>query len=260
MNFQDYLNIKALNASTIKACADSDQYGYDSINNLLTFSPASHAAMNLGSAAHTFLLEPHLFESEWCVSTKFDGRTTEGKNAKKSFEEANQGKKIISEDEFCLIKKFKSNCEKIPAVVNVFAEFEKEKTYQWVQDGVGMKARLDLVNEKDNVIIDLKSTKNASQKEFTVDIINMNYLLQLFHYALAITKEGQKFPNAYVIALETTSGEVALYNLTNMVYSDYTKNKYKKAIESYFRIKEMKERPTKYPKEIVSLELPSWIK
>ena len=222
--------MKKLNASTLKACCGVDQYAYDYINGLITYSPASQIAMNLGSAAHTILLEPHLFETEWCVSPKFDGRTTEGKNGKKQFDEANLGKNIITDVEFDLIKSFTTACYRNPEVSRILKDYEKEKTYQFELNGIEMKARLDLVSEKDNVIIDLKTTRDASPKEFTADLINMNYDVQMFHYAQAIL-DGMagKLPNVYVIALETTSGEMALYNITSIVYSDYTKTKYVKS-------------------------------
>lgn len=261
MNNKEYREIKKLNASTLKACCDGDQYAYDYINGLITYSPASQVAMNLGSAAHTILLEPHLFETEWCVSPKFDGRTTDGKNGKKLFEEMNLGKNIITDVEFDLIKLFTTACYRNTEVSRILKDYEKEKTYQFELDGIEMKARLDLVSEKDNVVIDLKTTKDASPKEFTTDLIGRNYDVQMFHYAhAAMSGKIGSMPNIYVIALETISGEMALYNITNIVYSDYTKAKYAKSIETYKRILTMKERPVKYSENIVSLDLPYWIK
>ena len=255
MNFQDYLNIKALNASTLKGCANGDQQGYDTVNGLIRFGDAAKAAMNFGSAAHTYLLEPHLFDDEWAVSPKFDGRTSEGKNARKLFEETHSGKNVITDVEFDIIKKFQKNCFNNSSVLSVLDTFEKEKTYQWKAYDVEMKARLDLVHEDNNVIIDLKTTKDASPKEFLNDLISRNYHIQMFHYSHVLIK-----PNIYVIALENTTGEVALYNITNIVYSDFTKAKYDEAVKTYFKVIEMKERPAKYSKEIISLELPYWAK
>lgn len=261
MNNKQYREINALNASTLKACCGGTQYAYDYIHGQVTYSAASQVAMNLGSAAHTRLLEPHLFESEWCVSPKFDLRTTEGKANKKQFDESNAGKNIITDIELELINSFVTACNKSPAVEMVLREYEKEKSYQFDLDGISMKARLDLVSEKDNVIIDLKTTRDASPKDFTADIINMNYDVQMLHYAhAAMSVKTGGMPNIYVIALETTSGEIALYNITNIVFSNYTQAKYAESIKTYLTVKEMKERPVKYSKNIVSLELPYWVK
>lgn len=260
MNFQEYLNIKAINASFLKACMQGDQQGYDSLHNLQTFSPASQVAMNLGSAAHSYILEPHLFDSEWAVSPKFDGRTTEGKNSKKLFEESSAGKKIINFDEFDLIKKFSDKCQNNPYIKIALDKFEKEKTYQFSIDGIEMKARLDIVGESDDQIADLKTTRDASPKAFTTDLINMGYDIQMYHYAQPLMLKYDRKPEVFVICLETTSGEVALYNINHIVYSDFTKHRYYMAIQTALRVKKMKERPLKYTKQIVALDLPYWAK
>ena len=261
MKFNEYKNIKAINATFLKACNQGLQQGYDSYNNLLSFSPASIAAMNLGSAVHCYLLEPHLFDAEWCVSEKFDMRTTAGKEAKKAFDEKNTGKNCINEDEFSLIKTIKSNCYKIESVKNALDNYDKEQTIEFMLDGLKMKARIDIVSPNRSVIIDLKTTKDASPRAFTSDLVSMGYDIQMLHYTYA-TMYGKPgpMPHIFVIAAETNSGEIASYNIDNVVYSDYTKNRYNAAIKTALTVMELKERPMKYSKDIQKLDLPSWTK
>jgi hypothetical protein len=54
-------------------------------------------AMAFGTAVHTFVLEQDRFADEFVVAEKFDRRTKEGKEAAARFEEANQGKTLITE-------------------------------------------------------------------------------------------------------------------------------------------------------------------
>lgn len=63
---------------------------------------------------------------------------------------------------------------------------------------------------------------------------------------------------AYAIAVETESAEVALYDLTEIAFSDFTKNRYEMALKTAKNVLELTECPPKFPNEIVTLNLPKW--
>lgn len=249
MNSKDYFASKGISASFLKACSFSAHAGYKFLH-----EPSFQSdAMAFGSAVHTLILEPHLFDSQYAISEKFDRRTKAGKEAATAFEEANKGKMILDQDDLFKLSKIKENCLAIPAVKSALETFEKEKSLQWVSGDVPFKARLDLVDAKNGVVIDLKTTRDASERGFLRQLLELRYDIQLLHYLNSV-----KGSAAYAIAVETETCEVALYDLTDIVTSDFTKKRYENALKIALNVLEMKECPPKFKSEIISLTLPKW--
>lgn len=251
MKASDYFAAKGISASFLKACSFSAHAGYKFLHEANFQSDA----MAFGSAVHTAILEPHLFNEQYAISEKFDKRTKAGKEGAAAFEAANIGKLILDQDDLFKISKIKENCLAIPAVKGALETFEKEKSLFWSEDGVDFKARLDLVDLKNKVIIDVKTTRSADPREFANQIYSLKYMLQMKHYADAI---GGCL-GVYAIAIESDTCEVACYNLDEIVFSDYTLKEYKRALEIAKNVLKMTECPSKYSKEIVTLSQPKWI-
>jgi hypothetical protein len=252
MDFTEYKAIKAINASFLKACLNGLQAGYNYLNRPVKESPE----MALGSAVHTYVLENEKFSSQYIVLPKIDRRTNEGKAAALDFEDRAKGKTILNDEQFELIQRIALNCNAHPIVSDMIRNFEKEKTYQFKSDGHDFKARLDLVSETKNVIVDLKTTGSLSTRDFLNDAIRMGYDVQFYTYSLALDEFR---PDVMAIAVETKTAEVALYNLNSIVYSDFTQKRFKKALNIALEVLQLTECPVKYPQEIISLDLPKWI-
>lgn len=278
MKASEYFSTKAISASFLKSCSFSAHAGWKFLNEPNFQSDA----MAFGSAVHTAILEPHLFNEQYCVEPlhapkkltsaqeeafkKFPDLekptkaqvTANEESIKKlafwnEFNLINKDKTLLSNDEFFKISKIKENCLAIPAVKTALDTFEKEKSILWKSSGMDFKARLDLVDESGGVVIDLKTTRDASERGFLRQLLELRYDIQLFHYLSSVSGSA-----AYAIAVETETCEVALYDLTDIVMSDFTKKRYTKALEVALEVMEMKECPNKFPNEIVSLKLPNW--
>ena len=253
MDFTEYKAIKAINASFLKACLNGLQAGYNYLNKPVKESPE----MALGSAVHTYILERDKFDSGYAISPKIDRRTIAGKAAAEDFDATSKGKTIIDVDQFELIKRIALNCNAHPIVSDMIRNFEKEKSYQFMIENHAFKARLDLVSEAKNMIVDLKTTGSLSTRDFLNDAIRMGYDVQFYTYSLALPHEFR--PDVMAIAVETKTAEVALYNLNNIVYSDFTQKRFKKALNIALEVLQLTECPVKYPQEIINLDLPKWI-
>lgn len=249
MKQSEYFETKAINASFLKSCSFGAHAGWKYLNEPNFQSDA----MAFGSAVHTAILEPHLFNEQYAISEKFDKRTKAGKEASAAFEAANTGKLILDQDEFFKISKIKENCLAIPAVKTALDAFEKEKSILWKSGEVPFKARLDLVDVSGGVVIDLKTTRDATEKGFLRQLLELRYDIQLYHYMQSI-----KGTTAYAIAVETETCEVALYDLTDIVTSEFTNKRYSKALETAIQVMSMKVCPPKFKSEIISLSLPKW--
>lgn len=264
MSFKDYQALPGINASFLKACIRSEWHGWMYLNS--PKMPTS--AMELGSAIHCALLEPVTFMSQYVVEPEFTGLTKQGKESKNSAEAKEKREawisslgdtQIISQENLDLINRIKSNCYRIPSVKEALETFEAEKTLTW-EYGLPMKARLDLVNLKENILIDIKTATNADPIDFTKQSINLGYDVQLLHYARGVkfaNKTGID-PTIYALAIETSSGGVKGYNLDQIVYSDFTLNRYIMAMHRASRVLEMRECPPRFDETIENLFLPAW--
>lgn len=255
MNFKDYQQIRAINASLLKS-SESVYSAWLALNQPIE----ENKAMIFGRAVHTLLLEPHLFDAQFAVSEKFDRRTKDGKAASEAFALANEGKAILDQDDFQRLTRIGANVKKHPIVQAMLSDSEKEKSYTWENKGLKFKARLDLVNENRNIVVDVKTTSTKSTKDFLSDSINRNYDVQFLHYAKPLLELHGVVPDIFVIAVETDSCEIAVYNLNKVVYTDFTSTKYNRCLDNLLIAMDLTECPTKYTQEIISLELPNWAK
>lgn len=182
VDFEDYKKIEAVNASYIKRFASCPA----SVN----IQMAQTRNMIIGSAIHALTLEgEETYLSQYAVAPQCDRRTKEGKAIYADFEASAPGKTVITLDEEETIRGcFKSimahnNAKKLLDE----SEGQPEVTLMWIDEATGMpcKARLDrLPDPSKGLVIDLKSTSDASKKGFVRQMCNLSYDLQAAHYLM----------------------------------------------------------------------------
>lgn len=262
MTFEEYQKIQAINASFLKACSFGHYHGFKYLNE----PHYSSDAMEFGTAVHTALLEPEKFKTDYClVPMDAPKKPTKAQmEAKKpaektlaqiawwnEFNEKNVGRIILDADDQSKINRIVEKCLAIHQVKEALNGFEREKTITFDNDSC--KARLDLVDLKNGVVIDVKTTRDASPKEFVKQLLALRYDIQMLHYC-----RGADATTAYAIAIESESGEVALYDLTDIVFSAYTKKRYMDAYDVALEVQKLTVCPPKFKSEIVNLLLPEW--
>ena len=134
-------------------------------------------AMVFGGAYHCYLLENNLFEDQYAVKySGFNARTKEGQ----AWLGNHHGKMVISFDEFIKIKAMAKVLWNHPQWDTFSRGAERELAMIW-QDpihGVWCRTRIDLLSTELRVPVDLKSTKNASQKAFVNTCFQFGYHVQ----------------------------------------------------------------------------------
>lgn len=116
-------------------------------------------AMRLGTATHLAVFQPSLFNEQVVMSPKFDRRKTEDKIAASKFQEANIGKILLTQDDYerCLgmAEAVRSN----PTFIELTQQGEPEYsvTAETVLEGIKVKGRIDWIDFKNRVMLDLKS-------------------------------------------------------------------------------------------------------
>ena len=91
-------------------------------------------------------------------------------------------KYVLSTDDKLHIDNMVESCladDVIKALLK-FTEYQESFFWTCPETGVNCKTRPDITKRKKNVILDIKTTKDASPKWFTRDIVNYDYPLQGF--------------------------------------------------------------------------------
>jgi len=135
-------------------------------------------AMVIGSAIHTLLLEPELFEQQYAVLPKIDRRTTKGKEAYALFTIEYADKIILSHDQYALISAIKENVMKHDIMHTLLSDVQFEQSIFWTDEETGLqfKVRPDIWSNK--MILDLKTAEDVTPNLFKSSAYKNGYYLQ----------------------------------------------------------------------------------
>lgn len=98
-------------------------------------------AMAFGTAVHTFVLEQERFADEFVVAEKFDRRTKEGKEAAARFEEANQGKALITSEEMDTLNRVRSAVHSHLGAAKLLRQGDAELSAFWTDANTGLSCK-----------------------------------------------------------------------------------------------------------------------
>lgn len=162
-------------------------------------------ALVFGQVFHKLALEPLTFGEEFAVAPVVDKQTKEGKAAWAEFVEAADGKTIIDRDAFDKASEMVCALYRAP-YVNKLLNGQREVPMFWTDEmtGEACKCRHDCVVEvgENDIIVDLKSTADASTEAFMRSAINYGYDLQAAMYSDGYEKNTGRKPLFVFIAIE----------------------------------------------------------
>ena len=254
MSSEDYHKDKGIGKSRLDAV-------HKSINHFLMPASEPGPALILGSALHCAFLEPELFDVLFIKDEKNDKRTVEGKTNDKEFQKRAKNKTILTEKQWDIVKEMHESLRKDKLVQNLFQDGEPEVSLFWDEKDIRCKARPDWVIDKGRILIDLKTTKDASPEGFTKAIANYRYHVQCAWYSRAASICYDRVPDQFVfVAVENTDPfNVGVYTLglasrdEGWQIAEADLRKYKEWLES-----PPEEKHQGYSQEIVQLEIPNW--
>jgi hypothetical protein len=203
LTFDEYSAIDAVNWSSLKEMSKSALH----YQNRLMMPRTDTAAMLLGRAVHSAVLEPDRFPLELAVWDQGDRRG----NAWLAFKDANSGRDILKADEYetCLAIRDAVHAH---SVASGILRGESEVTITWTdaETGIACKARVDHMNE--HGICDLKTTADLDPHAFESTCARLEYYGQLAFY-----NEGTGFASSpRIIAVESGAPhDVVVYHLSD---------------------------------------------
>lgn len=184
MPAEDYFAAEGVNNSLLKDMAKSPAHCF--ALHLAPDRPMRKAtpAMMAGTLAHTAILEPDTLKARYVVKPAgIDGRTKEGKE----WDACHAGFEIITEDRFETCKAQRAAVMAHPQLAPLFASGVAEQSAFWRDAATGLicKARGDWRHTLDDgrlMLVDLKTTTDASPDAFARTVWNFGYHRQGAHY------------------------------------------------------------------------------
>lgn len=215
-------------------------------------------ALRLGSAIHMAVLQPDLFATRYAVAPAVDRRTKDGKAAWEAFAVENDGRTILTADEWRECLAVRDSVAAHPTARKLLeGEAERSAVWQDADTGVWCKGRFDDIARRVGALTDLKTTADASPSAFTRSIYRYGYYLQAAHYLQGAQALGIDAGFFTVIAVEKTAPYcVAVYHIRDdAVQAGY--DELRQLLETYARCEETGVWPG-YPNEAVEIDLPPY--
>ena len=188
----DYHQHPAVSKSHLDQVARSPRHYWHRYLDPNRVPPERTPAMLLGSAFHTRVLEPHLYEAEYAVAPAVDRRTKVGKETWDQFTLAAGKKSVLTADQHATIIAMANAVQDHPAAAALLAmPGICEASYMWTDEATGerCKVRPDWHSECRTAIVDLKSCEDASPAGFQRSIQSWRYHVQSAWYLRGLQAE-----------------------------------------------------------------------
>lgn len=237
MNENEYRAINALSGSELSGLLCPAKFKENRDN-----PKEATEAMRFGSLVHSMIFEPHKVKDQYAVMP--EGMIRRGKKYEEWLAQ-NQGKEEFKADGQYGYNKAKD----VVAAFNLSDQCKpimeagglNEYPIYWDESGVKCKGRLDRYLSELYVIVDYKTTNDASPDKFYWKVNDLGYLLQLAHYQAGIKQLTGKdtMPGILIMAQETEAPYVCqVYEVPQeMIDSAHAKRKellevYKECMET----------------------------
>ena len=170
-------------------------------------TPPPTPAMVIGTALHTHVLEMHQWDKQFIVAPAgIDRRTKAGKEEWAAFESLANKRTVISREDGETIAAMGRAIYGHPAAAMLLTMAGRAETsHFWTDEttGIECKCRPDWLLEDCTVIVDLKTTEDASPSGFQRSIAKFNYHKQAAWYLHGVEQSTGVCPSQFIfVAVE----------------------------------------------------------
>ena len=180
-------------------------------------------AQKIGTALHTRVLQPHLFEQQIVEAPDVDRRTKAGKATWAAFQQDHADKTVLKPEHMGAVQSMAAAVERHPAarlVLQSEGPFEGSLVHDvMIPDGndelrLRSKLRVDHYDKELETIVDLKTTVDASPAEFERSMVKFGYYNQAGFYTSVMNAAGLPARHfVFVVVEKYPPHGVAVYKL-----------------------------------------------
>jgi hypothetical protein len=202
MNNTDYHAHAAISKSHLDQVAKSPLHYWARYLDPNRVVPEPTPAMAIGSAVHTHVLELDQWDARYVSAPDgIDRRTKAGKAEWEAFTAAAAGRTVLPKADVALVMRMAQSVFSHPAAAMLLALPGKaETTHMWTDAATGLqcKCRPDWLTDDGRLLVDLKTTENASPREFGRSIATWRYHVQASWYLDGIEQATGTRPEQFL--------------------------------------------------------------
>lgn len=200
----DYHRDPALGSSSLKTLATKTPAHFE----YNRWNPKSSAAFDLGTVAHSLILEG---DESGVEVLDFPNWTT--KNSKDAAAKARaEGKIPLLSKDWVTVQAMRDSVMAHPEASDLFTGHKAEQSVFWEEDGLMLKCRPDA--QKPGILVDLKTTVDADPREFGRIANNFGYHQSAAHYIDGWhAATGDTLPFMFVLVEKTAPYLVSVVSL-----------------------------------------------
>lgn len=158
-----------------------------------------------GTAIHSIILEPDTWATGYAINPGIDRRSNAGKAEYAAFLEENQGKVIITDEQAQACYAIRDAVYRHPLARGLLQGGKAEQTVYAIDKETGelIKCRMDYLPDNGSMIVDVKSTEDASPNGFGKSAANYRYPVQTAWYHHVLDEAfGEHPPHWVFLAFE----------------------------------------------------------
>lgn len=217
---KDYHDHEYYGSTSMKAFADPE-ISLAEVHHLLNTNEYK-PAYDFGALAHKTILEKQTHPDLHVVEAP-DFRTKAAREERD--EQRALGKIVLSRPEY---EAFNSGMHHIQEAIqgntvanDLLTDHNPEISVFWEDDGIGMKARIDALHEKEGIAVDLKTVRSARPNDFRKQISDLGYYIQAKHYLNGLKAvTGRDFDWYFVAVQKVAPFMVSVHKLEDVVLDE----------------------------------------
>jgi hypothetical protein len=202
MNNTDYHAHSAVSKSHLDQVAKSPLHYWARYLDPNRIVPEPTPAMAIGSAVHTHVLELDQWDARYVSAPDgIDRRTKAGKAEWEAFTTAATGRTVLPKADADLVMRMAHSVFSHPAAAMLLALPGKaETTHMWTDAATGLqcKCRPDWLTDDGRLLVDLKTTEDASARGFAKSIAQWRYHVQASWYLDGIKQATGTRPEQFL--------------------------------------------------------------
>lgn len=259
----DYYSIPAASASLLKELARSPAHAYAKYLDPNRPPDEPTAAQLLGTQTHAAILEPAEFDNRYTVMPEgLDRRSKEGKAVYAAILES--GKQPVSASDMSLIHAMRDSVHAHPVSQLIWGlPHHVEIPYTLTLNGTAAKMKPDLLVEPTiasngrGLILDLKTTTDASPDAFGRSVFNLKYYIQAAFYTDCYRKLYGITPDFMWLAVESKRPHLCAYYKAPQAVIEYGRDVYLQLLDTYNKCMRTGNWHG-YTDAVTDLQIPGW--
>lgn len=177
-------------------------------------------SLQIGSLTHCMVLEPAKVHERFAMIPQFDKRTKKGKAMAAAFKETSIGKEAIEAKDWETAERCTDALMEHDSVKDLIGgKGIIEKPIYWKLDGVDVAGTPDYVDLDRGLIVDVKTTQDASPTEFARSVRKYGYHRQAWMYTHGIQEVHGVSCRFFFAVVETARPfHAAVYELPDWLF------------------------------------------